>query len=275
MSDDGTVWRKAGGVWTNTGIDLTGDPGSKLHSAARWPPGRSLPRALGNVDDVYLASRRPLVAEDGRRDLDAARRPDGPRRLEHLHRLRRAAGSAGQGRRRLRARRRHRLAQGRRRVDPDRRRPHRQAGFKALQRRGGRRGEAPRGHRLRRRLLPRRRRPLLGEDGRRNLDPSGRPDRTRWLEHLHRLRRAGGRAGQGRRRLRARRRHRLAQGWRRLDPDRRRPHRQAGFKALQRRGGRRGEASPRAPAPSTTSSSPPTAASGRRRLPRPGRCAAT
>ncbi len=28
---DGTLWIKANGTWTNTGIDLTGDPGAKIH----------------------------------------------------------------------------------------------------------------------------------------------------------------------------------------------------------------------------------------------------
>ena len=129
VSDDGIVWRKAGGVWTQTGVDLTGKPGATLHSG-EVADGAKPPAGLGNVDFSgrrLLRQRRPLVAEDGRRDLDAARRPDGTRRLRHLHRLRRSAGRAGQGRRRLCERRR--LAQGRRRVDPDRRRPHRQDGM--------------------------------------------------------------------------------------------------------------------------------------------------
>ena len=54
MSDDGTVWRKAGGVWTQTGVDLTGDPGSKLHSGEVADEAKP-PAGLGNVDDVFLA----------------------------------------------------------------------------------------------------------------------------------------------------------------------------------------------------------------------------
>ena len=182
VSDDGIVWRKAGGVWTQTGVDLTGKPGAKPCTPARWPTGRSLPRALGNVDDVFLAS-------DGRwwqktADATWTLRGDltGPAGSEHLHRLRRSAGRAGQERRRLCERRRHRLAQGRRRVDPDRRRPHRQAGRKALHS-----GEVadgakpPAGTRQRRRRLLRQRRPLVAEDGRRDLDAARRPDGTRRL----------------------------------------------------------------------------------------------
>ena len=80
VRDDGIVWRKAGGVWTQTGVDLTGDPGSKLHSG-EVADGAKPPRGPRQRRRRLPRQRRPLVAEDGRRDLDAAWRPDGTPRL--------------------------------------------------------------------------------------------------------------------------------------------------------------------------------------------------
>ena len=55
MRDDGTLWRKANGAWTQTGVDLTGDPGSKLFSG-EVAAGATPPVGTGNVGDVYIAS---------------------------------------------------------------------------------------------------------------------------------------------------------------------------------------------------------------------------
>ena len=55
VRDDGTVWRKAGGVWTQTGVDLTGKPASKLFSG-EVADGAKPPAGTGNVDDFFLAS---------------------------------------------------------------------------------------------------------------------------------------------------------------------------------------------------------------------------
>ncbi len=48
---DGLLWSKAGGTWTDTGIDLTGNPGSSIHRVTSWPPDA----ALGGDGDVAIA----------------------------------------------------------------------------------------------------------------------------------------------------------------------------------------------------------------------------
>ncbi len=55
MRDDGTVWRKVDGVWTQTGVDLTGPPGSKLITG-EVAEGASPSASLGKVEDVFLAA---------------------------------------------------------------------------------------------------------------------------------------------------------------------------------------------------------------------------
>ena len=53
MSDDGIVWRKAGGVWTQTGVDLTGTAGRVAHPRRRGR--RAVARAsLGKVGDIFF-----------------------------------------------------------------------------------------------------------------------------------------------------------------------------------------------------------------------------